>query len=604
MNGTTFLRLKSLNTRSVRGVTSHKNIIRVAAMHNLREIQAELGVSAASSIDLARMHLNYVLRGPDTADGVAALALALLDNAGVKNLRKDACMAVELVFSLPPGSAVNHRDYFAAAVAWADAYFNVPIISAAVHMDESAPHMHVLMLPLVGGRMQGGALAGGRAKICAMLADFQKQVGQRFGLAHQPRSKRISKANMNSAGQMVLDALKARPERLDEPAVLAALVAALGQCYETLLPLLGLTLPVSAKAKAKTFAAIMTAPCKLEQAARARKSIDVAPSSTEPFPQNSTTSMLCIDVAQPCQAFSSTDHPVTASWPADQRQQAKRKRIAAMPSSTRGTPASHGKVQALSLAQPTQSEGTTSPGAPASADSSARIALMPSSAADQRQPAASAHNPLHARSVSAACQQTAQGDAANQQDSSASPAPCPLASPTRPCAKPGSAMHRPMLLKAASKCERLELRTSSALTLKCGAAQHLVGDAAAAAMAAKGPVVRRKSNSKSKPRKPCDAAAQKAAGQTQRYAWQRRRVLRDSRNTSLNLRNAVESSRLEKPCTSASGLSSVLQNGQMLFTAVTRSGGFSQASVTMRAFFAWARCYPECRRSSSANCGQ
>ncbi len=318
MTDSLYLRLKSLNTRTVRGVTSPKNIVRVAAMHNLREIQAELGASTASGINPGRMHLNYQLRGPATADGVAALALALLDNAGVTKLRRDACMCVELVFSLPATTAIDHREYFAAAVTWADAYFNVPMLSAAVHLDEAAPHCHILLLPLIAGRMQGGALAGGPAKIRAMLADFQQQVAQRFGLTHQPRAKRLSKPNRDAAGRMVLEALRARPERLREPAMHDALIAGLGSQAEALLALLGLTMPTS-KAKAKSFADIMTAPCKPERVRRAApntKHIDVAQNLGNGKGEKFHNVYLCVDVApspSPNPAHAQPLQPPTAS---------------------------------------------------------------------------------------------------------------------------------------------------------------------------------------------------------------------------------------------------------------------------------------------------
>lgn len=304
MTNALYLRLKSLNTRTVRGVTSPKNIVRVAALHNLRELAAELGASAASGINPARTHLNYQLRGPATADEVAALALALLDNAGVTTLRRDACMALELVVSLPAETAIDHREYFGAAVAWADAYFNVPILSAAAHLDEAAPHCHILLLPLVAGRMQGGALAGGPAKIRAMLADFQQQVAQRFGLTHQPRAKRLSKPNRDAAGRMVLEALRARPERLSEPAMRGALIAALGSQAEPLLALLGLSMP-TAQAKAKSFADIMTAPCKLERARRPvpnTKCIDVAQNSGNQDGEKFDNVYHCVHVAPPAPA--------------------------------------------------------------------------------------------------------------------------------------------------------------------------------------------------------------------------------------------------------------------------------------------------------------
>jgi hypothetical protein len=258
------------------------------------------------------MHLNYQLRGPATADEVAGLALALLDNAGVTTLRRDACMALELVVSLPANTTVDHREYFAAAVAWADAYFNVPILSAAVHLDEAAPHCHILLLPLVSGRMQGGALAGGPAKIRAMLADFQQQVAQRFGMTHQPRAKRLSKPNRDAAGRMVLDALRARPERLREPAMRDALVAALGSQAETLLALLGLSMPTT-KAKAKSFADIMTTPCKPERARRAApntKHIDVAQNLGNQDGEKFDNVYLCVDVSPSPSSIPATEQPL------------------------------------------------------------------------------------------------------------------------------------------------------------------------------------------------------------------------------------------------------------------------------------------------------
>jgi hypothetical protein len=324
MTDSLYLRLKSLNTRTVRGVTSPKNIVRVAAMHNLREIQAELGASTSSGINPGRMRLNYQLRGPATADDVAGLALALLDNAGVTTLRRDACMALELVVSLPAATAIDHRDYFAAAVTWADAYFNVPILSAAVHLDEAAPHCHILLLPLVAGRMQGGALAGGPAKIRAMLADFQQQVAQRFGLTHQPRAKRLSKPNRDAAGRMVLDALRARPERLSEPAMRDSLIAALGSQAEALLALLGLSMP-TAKVKAKSFADIMTAPCKPERAGRTAqntKYIDVAQNLGNQDGEKFDNVYVSVDVGASPSPIPATEQPLALATDdtADQRQ--------------------------------------------------------------------------------------------------------------------------------------------------------------------------------------------------------------------------------------------------------------------------------------------
>lgn len=212
-------------------------------------------------------------------------------------------MALELIFSLPQGSAIDHRAFFGAAVSWADAFFNAPILSAAVHLDEAAPHCHVLILPLVGGRMNGGALAGGPSKIRMMQADFQSAVGKKFGLVQQGRAKRLSLSERNRAGAQVLDALRTEPARMAHPNVRDALIAALGKHHEELFAALGLELPAPSKPKAKSFVAIMTASCKPDRPARRHTSIDVQPTSIDVEPLGITERppqirqrLSCVDV--------------------------------------------------------------------------------------------------------------------------------------------------------------------------------------------------------------------------------------------------------------------------------------------------------------------
>ena len=94
MSGAAFLRLKKL---------TGGGHIAVAARHNRRAIQAEVGASA--SIDSTRSGLNETLQGPPTADDVAQLAKDLMRAAGVgvtRKIAKNQVMGLELVFSLPP----------------------------------------------------------------------------------------------------------------------------------------------------------------------------------------------------------------------------------------------------------------------------------------------------------------------------------------------------------------------------------------------------------------------------------------------------------------------------------------------------------------------
>ncbi len=65
-------------------------IIGIAARHNLREIQAELG--ADSHIDPHRSAQNIILQGAGAASGIAAEAIKMMESADVLPLRKGAVL--------------------------------------------------------------------------------------------------------------------------------------------------------------------------------------------------------------------------------------------------------------------------------------------------------------------------------------------------------------------------------------------------------------------------------------------------------------------------------------------------------------------------------
>jgi hypothetical protein len=245
-----FLRIKKLTGKAT---------IEVAARHNHREILAELGAASGGHIDPARVGLNRVLRGHGTAAAVASQAKKMMDDAGVKPLKRTAVLGLEIIFSLPPQSPIDHDEFFDDSVQWAERYFAVPVISAVVHNDEAAPHCHVILLPLVDNRMVGSDLMGGRAKLLTMHADYHSQVGQRHGLTRQAAQKRHSAATRKQAIDLAFDVLEANSGL--SAAVLLALLGPHMNDPAPLLLALGLTMPAE-KVKAKnTFVEIMTRPC-------------------------------------------------------------------------------------------------------------------------------------------------------------------------------------------------------------------------------------------------------------------------------------------------------------------------------------------------------
>jgi Plasmid recombination enzyme len=197
MSGAAFLRLKKLKGGGIIGK---------AARHNRRAIQAELG--ASGTIDPARSVLNETLRGPPTADDVAALATDLMRAAGVGKQRKNGVLGVEILFSLPADHQLDEGAYFRDCVAWAASQFGGAsnILSADIHRDEAAPHCHVLLLPMLNGRMVGSDMVGDRRKLLDTQQRFHQAVAARYGLKKAPH--RLTGATRAAAVSAVLDRLR------------------------------------------------------------------------------------------------------------------------------------------------------------------------------------------------------------------------------------------------------------------------------------------------------------------------------------------------------------------------------------------------------------
>lgn len=299
MTHTQFLRIQKL---------TGKAIIKVAARHNHREILAELGAAPGGHIDPARVVLNRVLRGCDTAAAVASQAKMLMDAVGVKTLRKDAVRALEIVFSLPPESSIDHDLFFNESVQWVDQHFAAPVISAIVHNDEAAPHCHVLLLPLVDGRMIGSDLMGGPTKLQAMQADFHAQVGQRHGLARQTAQKRPSAAIRQQAIDCAFDALESN-SGLSAAVLRALLTPHLGNPAPLLLAL-GLAMPTPTAIKGN-FVKMMTKPCKPEKPIGFGKKKPIGFDSSA-APENEQT-LSCVGFANSTPSFSPPNEPQQAT---------------------------------------------------------------------------------------------------------------------------------------------------------------------------------------------------------------------------------------------------------------------------------------------------
>ena len=274
-----------------------------AAAHNLRADQNERG--ARAHIDPRRTAQNRILHGPDAPAKVVALAHGALATAGidVTKLRKDYVQAVELLASLPPASGVAEDEFFAAAVVWAGERYGVEnLLSAVVHRDEGAPYLHILVLPLVDGRMCGKELKSAQA-LQQTSKDFFEKVARRFGL-RQP--ERVNPAQRAALARAVLARLEGTLDPCVKSTAWPAIRAAIEREPQGFAEALGVTLEAKPK-RLRTMTEIFTSRGKRTAEDRAQKSIEFAagglgPKSIEFGGEKGQNSILCrVRLPQPPQ---------------------------------------------------------------------------------------------------------------------------------------------------------------------------------------------------------------------------------------------------------------------------------------------------------------
>jgi len=184
-----------------------KKGILVALRHNKRELQAERG--ARTNIDSLRMSLNYSLTGADTAEQIDRHAKVLMVQAGIDKPRKNGVMALEIVFSLPIGRhQQDTRAFFKDCLEWVEQHIPGVLLSFDVHLDESAPHAHALVLPLVDSKMKGSDIMGGKGNLLRLINEFHADVARYYGLSRN-ETKLLASQDKTYITKQVLSALAA-----------------------------------------------------------------------------------------------------------------------------------------------------------------------------------------------------------------------------------------------------------------------------------------------------------------------------------------------------------------------------------------------------------
>lgn len=188
------------------GTIKGKSGVIEALKHNKRTLQVERG--AGANIDVTRTPLNYCLTDPATPEAIAMHAKVQMVKADIDVPRINQVMAVEILFSLPTQwHSYDTQPFFTDCLVWLKQTFAGELLSFDVHLDESAPHAHAILLPLIEGKMQGNKLIGGKGNLMRIINLFYSEIAYRYGLAKSTR-RRLSAKDKQSIERQVLTRLK------------------------------------------------------------------------------------------------------------------------------------------------------------------------------------------------------------------------------------------------------------------------------------------------------------------------------------------------------------------------------------------------------------
>ena len=235
------------------GTIKGKHGVLVAMKHNKRTLQSERGASA--NIDATRTSLNYSIASENTPEAIALHAKMQMLKANIEP-RKNQVMAVEIIFSLPIDRHFQDtKPLFTACYGWVKETFAGELLSFDVHLDESAPHAHAVLLPLIDGKMQGRKLMGDRGNLMRLINKFHVEVARHYGLSRSDRA-RLNNADKQTIEKLVL--LRLKSDAAMQSSVWACFRDAIHNDPLPYAQMLSIQLPLATTVKSKTFVQIMT----------------------------------------------------------------------------------------------------------------------------------------------------------------------------------------------------------------------------------------------------------------------------------------------------------------------------------------------------------
>jgi hypothetical protein len=158
--------------------------IALAEAHNLRKIAAEF--RTFRHIDSTKTYLNIELV-PIGNETLTQKVLRVVKEAGIDpekgvNKRFDKAYAIEWLFTTTHGFSCNFEALYQDCLDWLQLrYPTCPVVHAVIHYDEDYPHLHVVMIPLIGSKMPSSKILGYKGICRKRNEDLFKMVGFKYG---------------------------------------------------------------------------------------------------------------------------------------------------------------------------------------------------------------------------------------------------------------------------------------------------------------------------------------------------------------------------------------------------------------------------------------
>jgi hypothetical protein len=163
----------------------HTRTLDLAEKHNCRRIAQDIG--GYGGIDGRRTPQNLDLVSLN-GRSYEEIVLDFLRSKGFDlnhySFRKsNRGYAVEMVFSVTSGHQCDFNAMYADGLNWLRGYYpECHIVHAAVHHDEDTPHMHVIVVPILNGRLDADSIRGYVESSKRRNLSLFKYLDKRYGL--------------------------------------------------------------------------------------------------------------------------------------------------------------------------------------------------------------------------------------------------------------------------------------------------------------------------------------------------------------------------------------------------------------------------------------